>query len=262
MKSHAHNYFVTLTYDDDHLPPPGTLDPEHLRIFWKELRRQNNVALRYFACGEYGEKKGRPHYHAIVFTDDDFKFKFSKSGLTVVDSHFHRSWVHGNVDVRTIVSGANKVARYVAGYTLKTNNMQVVTENPERFQWLPGFHREFARFSRKPGIGAPYVSKLARQLKDTGVGPPGVDLPSNAQLQMIRIDGKLYPLARSLRNRLYRELGGDWRQDNRIALDHHAKSVAQERNEWRDPITYQTRRDQSAARAEKRINKRRKALVF
>lgn len=36
--------------------------------FVKDLRNDlSNRKLKYFACGEYGEKKNRPHYHAIIF---------------------------------------------------------------------------------------------------------------------------------------------------------------------------------------------------
>ena len=71
--------FLTLTYDDYSLPttPCGKhpLDKEELRGFWKRLRsairrRDDSRRLRYFACGEYGDLFGRPHYHAIVFGID------------------------------------------------------------------------------------------------------------------------------------------------------------------------------------------------
>lgn len=96
--------FLTLTYDDDHLPVDNSLHPEDLRNFWKRLRKemisrgmyhledgifsskeQRKVAnLKYYACGEYGDKEkkywspeakaphGRPHYHAIVYGLDPY----------------------------------------------------------------------------------------------------------------------------------------------------------------------------------------------
>lgn len=71
--------FITLTYDDEHLPKDLSLKPKDLTDFWKRLRKDYGKPIKYFACGEYGddEKKywspsatephGRPHYHAIVF---------------------------------------------------------------------------------------------------------------------------------------------------------------------------------------------------
>lgn len=71
--------FITLTYDDEHLPKDLSLKPKDLTDFWKRLRKDYCKPIRYYACGEYGDKElkywspsaiephGRPHYHAIVF---------------------------------------------------------------------------------------------------------------------------------------------------------------------------------------------------
>ena len=60
--------FITLTYQDDFLPRDGGLHKEHLQGFIKRLRRSlGDRQIKYFACGEYGDRFGRPHYHAIVF---------------------------------------------------------------------------------------------------------------------------------------------------------------------------------------------------
>lgn len=58
--------FVTLTYDNEHLPPNCSLRFEHLALFWKRLRKRV-PNIKYFASGEYGETTLRPHYHAIIF---------------------------------------------------------------------------------------------------------------------------------------------------------------------------------------------------
>lgn len=61
--------FVTLTYDDEHLPSNRSLRFKDLELFWKALRRRvPNIA--YFASGEYGEITARPHYHAIIYGID------------------------------------------------------------------------------------------------------------------------------------------------------------------------------------------------
>lgn len=60
------NAFVTLTYDDAHIPPYGSLNYPDLVKFWKRLRKHVGE-LRYYAVGEYGDKTLRPHYHACIF---------------------------------------------------------------------------------------------------------------------------------------------------------------------------------------------------
>jgi len=65
---HEASGFVTLTYSDDFLPADQAVSQDELQRFFKRLRRAlGNRPVRYFACGEYGERFGRPHYHAAVF---------------------------------------------------------------------------------------------------------------------------------------------------------------------------------------------------
>ena len=66
--------FVTLTYDDDHVPlnsyNMGTLVKKDLQNFFKRLRKDLDLEgrkIKYYACGEYGDKTQRPHYHCIIF---------------------------------------------------------------------------------------------------------------------------------------------------------------------------------------------------
>lgn len=60
--------FFTLTYDEDHLPKNGTLVPNDLTKFFKRLRKAiGKRKVKYFACGDYGGKFDRPHYHVLMF---------------------------------------------------------------------------------------------------------------------------------------------------------------------------------------------------
>lgn len=78
-------FFVTLTYDNDHIPLTDntfmTLDREHLTNFFKRLRK-NVGKLRYYGCGEYGTRGKRPHYHIILF---------GNSNMTELD--ISKAWV-------------------------------------------------------------------------------------------------------------------------------------------------------------------------
>lgn len=88
--------FLTLTYDEEHCPI--SLRKKDLQKFWKRIRKQlkkQNRNIKYFACGEYGDQYGRPHYHAIVFgldwNDEDlvteeWPFGFHKFGSVTVHS--------------------------------------------------------------------------------------------------------------------------------------------------------------------------------
>lgn len=65
---HEDSIFITLTYDDSHLPSNGSLVKTDLVKFFKRLRKNlGDRRIKYFASGEYGEHSQRPHYHAIIF---------------------------------------------------------------------------------------------------------------------------------------------------------------------------------------------------
>lgn len=66
------SHFVTLTYDTRSVPISKngfmTLDKKAFPAFMKRLRKNTGIkGIRYYACGEYGTKNDRPHYHAIIF---------------------------------------------------------------------------------------------------------------------------------------------------------------------------------------------------
>ena len=81
--------FLTLTYDEEHLPPNDSLQKQELQKFFKRLRKRIRPRkIKYFACGEYGDEFDRPHYHAIVFgLGLDRESKFS-----VIDSWPFCDW--------------------------------------------------------------------------------------------------------------------------------------------------------------------------
>lgn len=72
-------YFLTLTYDDDHLPKDESLHLEDLQKFFKRYRKNSPDKIKYYAVGEYGEQGNlitglrRPHYHAIVIGHNALK---------------------------------------------------------------------------------------------------------------------------------------------------------------------------------------------
>lgn len=108
--------FLTLTYDNEHVPK--SLSKRDLQLFIKRLRKQlEPLEIKYFGCGEYGEKYGRPHYHLIVFglggKDDIFKFVKTVAGK---DYYRLNEWPYGFIDIGNV---NYKSAAYVAGYIQK-----------------------------------------------------------------------------------------------------------------------------------------------
>lgn len=71
--SHKDNCFITLTFSQEQLEKrknPWSLDKVEFQLFMKKLRKKYGDHIRYFHCGEYGEKTFRPHYHALIFGHD------------------------------------------------------------------------------------------------------------------------------------------------------------------------------------------------
>ena len=57
---HEDAIFITLTYDNDHLPADEAVSKNELQRFFKRLRKRlGDRLIRYYASGEYGETFGR-----------------------------------------------------------------------------------------------------------------------------------------------------------------------------------------------------------
>lgn len=146
--------FVTLTYDEEHLPFGGSLVKEHLSQFMRRLRREfPDERIRFFACGEYGARWGRPHYHVIVFGVDFFQDRYvagRRSGADVYRSPcLEALWPLGRSEIGTATFASSAyVARYVAK---KLDDRLLASREPE-----------FLLCSLKPGIGIPWLEKFYR----------------------------------------------------------------------------------------------------
>lgn len=67
---HDENCFITLTFDDEHLNKSRSLDKRDFVLFMKRLRKRFGDGIRFFHCGEYGDRFSRPHHHACLFGFD------------------------------------------------------------------------------------------------------------------------------------------------------------------------------------------------
>lgn len=140
-RCHVSTWFVTLTYNEESVPP--FLVRRDLQNFFKRLRKR--IPCRHFSCGEYGSRGDRPHYHCIIFFDTqldqdacyDLVSQCWKFGFFYVDEANH-----------------NRM-RYVAKYTVKS-----FLEVPEN---MP---KPFAQMSRKPGIGFPWFESNIKFFHD------------------------------------------------------------------------------------------------
>lgn len=177
---HAQNSFLTLTYDDKHLPSGGTLVPRDAQLFLKRLRKLvAPLKIRFYLVGEYGDQTWRPHYHAALFG-------IGPDAIKIVQ----QAWNKGHV----MLGDLNRhSAQYIAGYVTKKMTQK---DDPR----LKGLYPEFARMSNRPGIGATAAEDIARAM----VTPDGEILGMvNGDVPMsLKVGTKSMPLARYIRRKI------------------------------------------------------------
>lgn len=163
---HMRNSFITLTYDDAHLPEHNSLDYSHLQLFWKRLRKTCGK-MRYFACGEYGDHTNRPHYHACVFGQD-----FLDEAIMVRETPhklwtsplLQRLWGMGHVSVGALTF---ETAQYTASYvTKKLNNARKYVRVDEETGELKPLVQPRAFMSLRPAIGLDWLRQWGRRVYD------------------------------------------------------------------------------------------------
>lgn len=161
---HEENAFITLTYDDDHLPEGSTLVKKHYQDFMKRLRfRYRDRTIRYFQCGEYGETTHRPHYHACLFGFDftDKRLFSTRGGVRLYTSdELNLIWGMGHCTVGEVTFQS---AAYVARYIMKKVTGDEAEKHYEILDPDTGeiYSREpeYTTMSRRPGIGKGWLEK-------------------------------------------------------------------------------------------------------
>ena len=182
---HEHSYWLTLTYDEEHLPMykyftdgenyfendgtwTGTLEPDDIKTFLNSLRkyfeRKGITGIKYYYAGEYGSLNGRPHYHMLLWgapldleqfhdfhIDDRYKMHWKSKEI----EHF---WNKGIVDI-TEIEWSN--AAYTARYTMKKLSDMA---HSETYYAEQGKIKEFVRMSRRPGIGMNYFNQHMKEI--------------------------------------------------------------------------------------------------
>lgn len=193
-------YFLTLTYDDNHLPvnsmldretgelhDVATLDKEELQRFFKRLSKKFGEGIRYYAVGEYGSKTMRPHYHAIIWNLpltigndlvlDPVRNRSQQGYPIYVSKSIEDCWrVSKDEAARTgmeyrSVKGIHALSEvtwnccaYVARYVMKKRGR----EHRHEYEDL-GLLPEFAIMSRRPGIGRMWYDEHGESVYETDI---------------------------------------------------------------------------------------------
>jgi hypothetical protein len=167
------NIFVTITYDNDHLPEGRSLSLDDYQLFLKRVRdysvRARGRSFRFFGCGEYGDIDARPHYH-ILFFDFDFSDKTywrrAENGERIYRSErLERLWPFGMSEIGSVTFNS---AAYVAGYVMKKITGDKSDEYYSRLDDEGRIYRVLPEFGTRSGggrngsggIGQPWLDKF------------------------------------------------------------------------------------------------------
>lgn len=156
------SFFLTLTYDDDHLPlVDGRMSLRHddYTKFIKRIRQQlkrdygKTVELSIIGCGEYGDRSGRPHYHCVIH-GVPFTWRRGYPGILRT---MQEKWSQGYVYLK-LCNG--DVASYVTKYSVKNLNKRRVD-----YEAL-GVEAPFRVYSH--GIGRRYFEANQERIRREG----------------------------------------------------------------------------------------------
>jgi hypothetical protein len=145
--------------------------------------------VRYYACGEYGGRTGRPHYHAIVYglsacgacmSCSSYARRVGKHPIADTDcGAIYRSWPFGHIHIGDVTPGSCK---YVADYLQKNSGELDFGGRQKAFslmskglgqRWMLDHKDELLRdlnligFKGRVGLPRYYAKKLALLYTDS-----------------------------------------------------------------------------------------------
>lgn len=162
VSSSAH--FITLTYDSRFVPITNSgfmdLSKRDVQLFFKRLRKAHSKSesdlglfpIKYYACGEYGGRSCRPHYHIILFNAklELIQDAWSKCWKEFPYKRPKKRFAHmGMIDY----GDSRGVCEAAVGYCLK----YMSKDKKKMKAWLRGRQPEFALMSK--GLGIDYLSE-------------------------------------------------------------------------------------------------------
>lgn len=121
------NYVMVFTYKDKFLPKNGLLQFDDIQKLFKRMRK-HGFKFRYFGCGEYGETKGRPHYHVLFFASwalHDVRLdEYKVNGYHIYRSAFiEKIWGKGKVWIQ-FADKSPKLSAYLGLYFSKNGGFK------------------------------------------------------------------------------------------------------------------------------------------
>jgi hypothetical protein len=229
-KMHKNNSFITLTFNDEHLPKDGSLNVATFQRFMKRLRAGTKKQLRFFHSGEYGEKYRRPHYHALIFGYDfpdkklHYKNKKNPSLNLYTSEELLKYWPYGHNMIGNLTYES---ASYTARYMLKKINIDMNPNHYKVFGDMPDDYYEllpeYCTMSRMPGIGENWYKKYG-----------WTDCHANDRIAINR-DGKTFY---SRPPRFYDELLNNEKKPEFYNPELYAKIKKQRKENQEPPIIY------------------------
>ena len=241
-KEHKNNAFITLTYANDKLPKNRSLCKTDLQKFFKRFRKKG-YKIRYFACGEYGPRTLRPHYHAIIYNwwpqDAKTHTKNITEDTLFTSKELEKIWGKGFCIVGRVTY---ETAAYVARYVYKKAFGQNKDWNTKH-----GRQAEFILTSRRPALA---MSSITNQTKWEKIRrTDGIILKTKTGIKIKKIPQFLRNKWRELldREEYYKYFDKRARELKTIA---HARDTSD--NWWQ----YQKKQIEIASEKYKRLDKR------
>lgn len=159
---HKQNCFITLTYNDENLPPMKVEEIKYgFQCFMKRLRKKIKKPVRYMVSHEFGTLNYRPHHHAIIFgwePSNQIKYKRTKGGSIIFRSkELEDLWSVGHSSVGT---ANERTAYYIASYSLKGKHHNYTDPKTGESIRLS----DCMDASKRPAIGYEYFAKNMEQL--------------------------------------------------------------------------------------------------
>lgn len=175
---HLESCFLTLTYSDSHLPKYGQLVKKDLQDFFKALRYRIGP-FRYVACGEYGERFRRPHFHVALygrdFREERLLYSKARGGEQLFTSPtVDKAWGKGLAPLGTLTFESSAyIARYITKRLTPSDRLSLLPLHIEDDGEIIFPNPEFLVCSKGRKAGDGIGGSWWRQFADSDVLPHG-----------------------------------------------------------------------------------------